>query len=225
MKYFIDSANVDKIKSIVDRFPCDGVTTNPTILARESDDPAKTLLAIREIIKDKLLFAQVTAVDGQAMIAQAKTLCGKIGGALSIKIPASEAGVCAMKELKACGISVTATAVYTVQQAILCAKAGVDYIAPYVAHIDDYGIDSAETVENMARLLSVHSPDTVILAASFRVAEQINRVIAAGAGAVTLTPETYEKLIVSDGTKREVDAFLKNWKSKFGEREITDFFK
>ena len=224
MKYFIDSANVDKIKGIVDRFPCDGVTTNPTILARESDDPAKTLLAIRGIIKDRLLFAQVTAVDGQAMITQSKTLCEKIGGPISIKIPATEAGIYAMKELKTCGISVTATAVYTVQQAIICAKAGVDFIAPYVAHIDDYGIDSAETVENMARLLSVHSPDTVILAASFRVAEQINRVIAAGAGAVTLTPETYEKLIVSDGTKREADAFLKNWKNKFGEREITDFF-
>ncbi|MBO4216693.1 MAG: fructose-6-phosphate aldolase [Clostridia bacterium] len=225
MKYFIDSANVDKIKGIFERFPCDGVTTNPTILARESDDPAKTLLDIRGIIGDRTLFVQVTAEDGREMVSQAKTLCGKIGGALSIKIPATEAGVYAMKELKESGVPVTATAVYTVQQALLCAKAGAGYIAPYVAHIDDYGIDSAETVENMARLLRLHAPEAVILAASFRVAEQINRVIAAGACAVTVTPETFEKLIVSDGTKRETDAFRTNWKNRFGDSEITDFFK
>ena len=225
MKYFIDSADVDKIKSITDRFPCDGVTTNPTILARVGGDPAKTLLSIRKIIGNRLLFVQVTAEDGRDMIAQAKTLAEKLGGALSVKIPATEAGIYAIKELADSGISVTATAVYTVQQAILCAKAGADYIAPYVAHIDDYGIDSAETVENMARMLKLHSPETVILAASFRVAEQINRVIAAGAGAVTLTPETFEKLIISDGTKREAEAFRENWKNRFGDREITDFFK
>lgn len=225
MKYFIDSANVEKIESIVVRFPCDGVTTNPTILARESDDPADTLKRIRKAIGDRLLFVQVTASDGGEMIRQAETLAAKLGCPLSIKIPATEEGIFAIKSLSARGFSVTATAVYTVQQAILCAKAGAGYVAPYVAHIDDYGIDSAETVENMAKLLKIHSPETVILAASFRVAEQINRVIAAGAGAVTVTPETYEKLIVSDGTRREVDAFRANWKNKFKDKEITDFFK
>jgi len=225
MKYFIDSANVEKIRRITELFPCDGVTTNPTILARESEDPAKTLLEIRKVIGDRLLFAQVTAEKGDLMIRQALTLAEKLGQPLSIKIPATVQGIYAMKELSRRGVSVTATAVYTVQQAMMCAKAGADYIAPYVSHIDDSGIDSTETVGTMAKLLTVHAPKTVILAASFRVTEQINRVIAAGAGAVTVTPETFEKLISSDGTKRETDSFAKNWNAKFGDSEITDFFE
>ena len=226
MRYFIDSADLSKVEYVLERFPCAGVTTNPAILARETDDPAKALREIRDLIGDtRTLFAQVTASDYDGMIREAEILKSNLGPAFSVKIPATAEGLRAMTKLAKEGYSVTATAIYSVQQVLLCAKAGADYVAPYVTHIDNLCVDSAEIVGNMAKLLAYHAPRTQVLAASFRVPEQVNRAILAGAGAVTIRPEMFDMLIESTGTDTEIEGFEKTWKEKFGKNGISDFFK
>ncbi len=224
MQYFLDSADVSKIQAVLAQYPCDGVTTNPTILARDAKDPGAALRKIRKLLGNKLLFAQVTAKTAPEMISQAEALAAALGAPISIKIPATKEGVLAMKTLAVRGISVTATAVYTPQQALLCGKAGADYVAPYVSHIDNLGIDAAAVVGEMAELLAAYCPHTCVLAASFRTVEQVNRVLFAGAGAVTITAEMFDLLIGSAGTAAEVGSFEKNWSAAFGEKEITDFW-
>lgn len=223
MKYFIDSANVEKIKAVIEYFPVAGVTTNPTIISREKAEFLPLIKEIRDVTNGLTLFVQVTAEDAENMIDEARRIFKTLGGDICIKIPATKEGLKAIKLLSSEGISTTATAVYSAQQALLCASAGAEYVAPYLSHIDNMGIDSAEAAGQMAQLFKEHFPKTHVLAASFRVAEQINRAILAGVDAVTLAPEMFDTLISSKMTENEIDSFRKNWSGVYGEKNVKDF--
>lgn len=223
MKYFIDSANVEKIKNVIEYFPVSGVTTNPTIISRENAEFAPLLKEIREVTAGLTLFVQVTAEDAEDMVDEAKRTVKTLGGDVCIKIPATKEGLKAIKLLSSEEISTTATAVYSVQQALLCAAAGAEYVAPYLSHIDNMGIDSAETAGQMSQLFKEHFPHTHVLAASFRVAEQINRAILAGVDSVTLAPEMFDTLISNKMTESELDSFRRNWRGVYGEKSVKDF--
>lgn len=222
MKYFIDSADPKKIYDVMSRFHVDGVTTNPTIISRENTALLPLLENIRRITKDKLLFVQVTAKTTDGIVREAALICEKLGNRLCIKIPANEAGLAAIKTLTAQGIKTTATAVYSVQQAMLCAAAGAEYVAPYMSHIDNMCVDSTEIAGEMAKLFKIHYPDTHVLAASFRVAEQINRVILSGVDAITIAPEMFTTLITNRQTDAELEAFGKNWSAVYGDKSVYD---
>lgn len=222
MKYFIDSASPEKISEIMKNFHVDGVTTNPTIISRENTDYLTLLKRLRNIVAEKLLFVQVTAKDTDGMILEAKLIKEKIGGNLCIKIPANAAGLAAIMSLSKQGISTTATAVYSIQQAMLCAAAGADFVAPYMSHIDNMCVDSTEIAGDMATLFSHHFPNTHVLAASFRVAEQINRVIMSGVDAITIAPEMFGTLISNRQTDAELEAFEKNWQAFYGDKSVSD---
>lgn len=222
MKYFIDSANPEKIKRIMEYYPVAGVTTNPTIVARENTEFLPLMKEIRRLCEGKLMFVQVTAKEAEEMVREAKLITEKLGGELCIKIPATEEGLKAIKLLSAENIRTTATAVYSVQQALLCAAAGAEYVAPYMSHIDNMCVDSAEIAGEMAKLFAAHYPGTHVLAASFRIAEQINRVILAGADAVTVAPEMFPTLMSSNMTSAELGSFEKNWSAVYGDSSVAD---
>lgn len=222
MKYFIDSANPEKIKRIMEYYPVDGVTTNPTIVARENTEFLPLMKEIRALCADKTMFVQVTAKTADEMVREAKLMIQALGGELCIKIPATEEGLKAIKSLSCAGVRTTATAVYSVQQALLCAAAGAEYVAPYMSHIDNMCVDSAEIAGEMAKLFTTHFPKTHVLAASFRIAEQINRVILAGADAVTVAPEMFPTLMSSNMTSAELGSFEKNWSAVYGNRSVAD---
>ena len=222
MKLFLDSADPEKIIRTLDFYPLDGVTTNPTILSRQNTELLPLLKELRKITEGKLLFVQVTAEKSDDMAREAHLIADRLGGDLCIKIPATEEGLRAIKLLSRDGISTTATAVYSVSQAMLAAAAGADYVAPYMSHIDNLCIDSAQVAGDMAKLFREHYPKTNVLAASFRVAEQINRAVLCGVGAVTVAPEMLPVLISNRGTEAELESFEKNWSSVYGAKSVCD---
>lgn len=222
MKLFLDSADPEKIIRTLDFYPLDGVTTNPTILSRQNTELLPLLKELRKITEGKLLFVQVTAEKSDDMAREAHLIADRLGGDLCIKIPATEEGLRAIKLLSQNGISTTATAVYSVSQAMLAAAAGADYIAPYMSHIDNLCIDSAQVAGDMAKLFREHYPKANVLAASFRVAEQINRAVLCGVGAVTVAPEMLPVLIGNRGTEAELKSFEKNWSSVYGAKSVCD---
>ena len=222
LKLFLDSADPEKIIRALDFYPLDGVTTNPTILSRQNTELLPLLKKLRKITEGKLLFVQVTAEKSDDMVREAHLIADRLGGDLCIKIPATEEGLRAIKLLSRDGISTTATAVYSVSQAMLAAAAGADYVAPYMSHIDNLCIDSAQVAGDMAKLFREHYPKTNVLAASFRVAEQINRAVLCGVGAVTVAPEMLPVLISNRGTEAELESFEKNWSSVYGAKSVCD---
>lgn len=224
MKYFIDSANPEKIARVMEYYPVSGVTTNPTILSRENADLKTRLKELRSLTEGLTLFVQVTEKTRDMMTLEAEKICDFLGGDIIIKIPATEEGLGAVKALSKKNIKTTATAVYTVQQALLSACAGASFVAPYISHIDNMCIDSVDIASQMAELFRAHGLNTEVLAASFRVAEQINRVIISGVSAVTIAPEMFPALMSSRQTDAELDSFTKNWGAVYN-KTIGDYLK
>lgn len=141
MKLIIDDANIELIKRVYEFYPIDGVTTNPSILAKSGRSPYEVLKEIRAFIGDNTqLHVQAVAKDAAGMIEDAHRIVKELGAATYVKIPSVPEGFKAMKALKAENIRITATAIYTPMQAYLAAKCGADYAAPYINRIDNMGL-------------------------------------------------------------------------------------
>ena len=141
MKLIIDNANIDEIRSMYEFFPMDGVTCNPTILAKEKRPPYEVLKEIRDFIEEGELHVQVVSDHADNMVEEAYKIRKELGDDTYIKIPTTKEGLKAIRILAAAGINVTATAIYTQMQAFLAAKAGALYVAPYINRIDNLGSD------------------------------------------------------------------------------------
>ena len=218
MQIFLDSGDLATLKKVLETYPIDGVTTNPTILARDLLDKLRftaELKLLRGFCNDKLVFVQATSDDVDGMIADAKEIIKCVGGNVSIKLPAVKNGYTAAMKLASKGISVTMTAVYTTSQAMLAAKCGADFVAPYISHLDNLSLDGPQVAIDMSNMLKLHSFKTTVLAASFRTAAQVERVIAGGVSAVTVTADMLDILAAHPGTQREVEAFRENWGKRF----------
>ncbi len=224
MLLFLDSANTDEIREAFSLFPLDGVTTNPTILAREkAPDPAKRLAKIRELIGDKLLFAQLTAFGGDTPYREAEALRKLLGEPLCLKVPMQAELLPVMTGLCARGFTVCATAVYSVPQALLAAKAGAAYVAPYVSHIDNLSEDGPGQAVRMQDALLEQGLDAKVLGASFRVASQISRLFEDGVPAATVTLPMLRTLAGSPSTELECESFRRNWEAVYGGRTLLDY--
>jgi TalC/MipB family fructose-6-phosphate aldolase len=150
MKFIIDDANIELIKNIYEYFPVDGVTSNPTILAKAGRNPFEVLKEIREFIgKDAELHVQVISKIAEDMIEEAEHILKELGDNTFIKVPVTREGLKAIKVLKAKGVNITATAIYTSMQAYLAGKAGADYVAPYINRIDNLGFDGIEVAKEI----------------------------------------------------------------------------
>ena len=190
MQYIIDTAQLDAIRRCAEFYPIDGVTTNPTIISREHTNFLHLIKEIRTIIgPDKMLHIQTTAEDCASIIEEGKLLHNMVGGDFYIKIPISPEGLKATMELKRIGIKVTMTAIFTQQQALIAAKAGADYVAPYVNRLDSIVSDGVHVVEEIVNLFKMHDFKTKVLAASFKNVEQVHKVAMVGGHAVTINPE------------------------------------
>ena len=196
MQYLIDSANLSAIAACMEYYPTVGVTTNPTIISREKRPLTEILPEIRAHIgPDQWLFAQVISDTADAMCREAAFYIEKIGGKFSVKIPATREGLRATRICAANRIPVTVTAVFTPQQALLAARSGAAFVAPYVNKLDAYAGDGIALVSETHALYAQFGLTTQILAASFRNAEQVNRVALAGADYITLPPVFFDTLI------------------------------
>lgn len=226
MEFIIDTAQLDAIKKCAEFYPIDGVTTNPTIISREHTDFKKLICEIRSIIgPDKMLHIQTTSDHAADIVEEAKALQETVGGDFYIKIPISPDGLKAAMELKKIGIKVTMTAIFTQQQALIAAKAGVDYVAPYINRLDNIVSDGVHVVEEIAQIFNYNNIKTKVLAASFKTVEQVHKVALAGGHAVTIAPDLYEKLVYHPLTLYAVDDFSHDWESVYGSKKILDLLK
>lgn len=226
MLYILDTANIEKIRHCVEYFPVDGVTTNPTIISKENTDFAELIMKIRKVIgMDRMLHIQVTAEKCEDIIREAMALRDFVGGNLYIKVPISEEGLKATALLSRMGIKVTETAIFTQQQALVAAKAGAAFVAPYVNRLDNIVSDGVNVVLETVELFKAHNISTMVLAASFKTVEQVHKISMAGTQAVTLNPDLFEALVYHPLTDTAIRTFHDDWRSIYGDKMILDLIK
>lgn len=215
MEYMIDSANIEKIKELNDYFPIVGVTTNPSILAKCNIDVVTAIKEIRKIIGNKMLHVQVLSTTYEEILEEAKKLNDLGGENTYIKIPVSQDGIKAMKYLTARGYNVTATAIFTPQQALMAATAGAKYVAPYINRLDNIATNGPEIAYEIQKLLKESNLDCKVLAASFSNLEQIHMTSMKGIGSLTIPIDLFTKIISHPLTDKAIKDFIKDGKKYY----------
>lgn len=220
----LDTANLDDIRRAIDLYPIDGVTTNPSILVKEKKEFLKHIKDIRSLIgNETMLHVQVVGTEYQDIVDEAVFLNENIGGNLYIKIPVIPEGIKAIKYLSKKNIHITATAVFTSQQALIAAKAGAEFVAPYINRIDNISSNGAEVVNEIAKLYEMFDVDTKILAASFKNVEQVKKAYLAGADSVTVSYDILAHMIYHPSTVESVNQFIKDWEKFYGDTKTNSF--
>lgn len=223
MKYLIDSGNIKAIEHIAEFYPIEGVTTNPTLVAKEKTEFLPLIKKIRSIIgEDAALHIQATAKTAEGILEEARKLKKAVGGQFYVKIPINEEGLKAASMIKAEGIGVTMTAIFTSQQALIAARAGADFVAPYVNRLDNINADGVGTVAEIAELFDIYSLDCKVLAASFKNVKQISETALAGAHCATISPELFKQAISHPMTDNAIAGFDSDWKSVYGDKGVGD---
>lgn len=212
MIYLADTANLDELRELFYYFPIAGVTTNPTIIAAEQKPLSRILPEIIEMVGDKMLHVQMISNKAEDMLREAKAYKAKysLGDNYYAKIPVSKEGYRAMPMLKAAGINVTATAIFTQQQALVAARAGADWVAPYVNRLDNISSHGIEVVKHIVDNFKEFNLNTRVLAASFKTVDQVHRVSMVGSHAATISFEIIERLRSHPMTDMSLDAFEKD---------------
>jgi transaldolase len=219
MEFMLDTANLDEIKKYEAIIPLAGVTSNPSIVKNEGKiDFFAHMQQIRAIIgSEKSLHVQVVATDYEGMLKDAETILEKIDRNVFVKVPVSETGLKVIKELKARGINVTATAIYTKFQAYLAIAAGADYIAPYFNRMENLNIDPKAALTEMAQEIARTNSRTKILAASFKNVGQVNTALECGAQAATMGAAIIQQAFAMPSIEQAVTDFTQDWETSFGE--------
>ena len=209
MKIFLDTANLDAIKKYNDMGLLDGITTNPSLLAKEGGDPQKTMKEISTIIKgDVSLEVVSTTYDG--MIEEGKKL-REYGNNVIVKCPMTGDGLRACKSLSVEGIPVNVTLVFSPNQALLAAKAGAKYVSPFIGRLDDIGHTGMDLIKDIKQIFTNYNFKTEILGASVRHPQHVVDAGKIGADVVTLPPAVLEKMLKHTLTDKGLKAFLDDW--------------
>ncbi|MFR3322898.1 MAG: fructose-6-phosphate aldolase [Lachnospiraceae bacterium] len=218
MKLIIDDAHIDQIKKIYEFYPVDGVTTNPSILAKSGRKPYEVLREIREFIGSEAeLHVQAVAKTAEGMIEDAHRIIAELGTNTYVKIPAVPEGFKAMKELNKEGILITATAIYTPLQGFLAGKCGASYAAPYINRIDNMGYNGIQVAKQMHDIFKKNNLKTEVLAASFKNSQQVLELCEYGVGASTVAPEVIERLVKNQAITAAIEDFVKDFETLAGE--------
>lgn len=212
MLYLLDTANVEKIRELYELYPIHGVTTNPSILAQEGQPVSKVIPEIQKSIGDTMLHFQVISSSAEDMVKEAlkyKEYFG-FGEQYYTKVPVTPEGIKAIRILKDKGLNVTATAVFTQQQALVAALAGADFVAPYVNRLDNISSHGIQVVTDIKKMFAMYQLKTKVLAASFKNVDQIYRVCMSGTDAITISPGLFETMVHHPMTDEGVVQFIKD---------------
>jgi fructose-6-phosphate aldolase 2 len=221
MNILLDTAQVDFIKSVNEQYPIAGVTTNPTILAKEKRPYIDILQEIISIIgSEKMLHVQALSTHAKEIVKEAQYVNKVLTGNVYIKIPVIPEGFKAMMILREMDIKVTATAVATPLQALMAAKSGASFVAPYVNRLDNISGNGAQVVTDIAKIFNTHTIKTQVIAASFKNVEQVQKVCLAGAHAVTVGEDVFTNLVQHPLTDWSVTKFIEDWESVYGKGAI-----
>ena len=223
MLYLIDTANLEDIRRVCEYYPVAGVTTNPTIISREKADFKQIICEIRNIIGDnKQLHVQTTATEAKEILREAEMIRSTVGGNFFIKIPITKEGLKATEMCKKMGIGVTMTAIFTQPQALMAARAGADFVAPYINRLDNIVSDGVNVVNEIVDIFKVYDIKTQVLAASFKNVEQVHKVSMTGAHAVTINPDLFDMMIYHPLTYYAIDDFTADWQQVYGDKGVCD---
>lgn len=210
MKFFIDTANLDEIKEARNMGMADGVTTNPTLIAKEGGDFKEIITAICEIV-DGPISAEVISLDADGMIKEARELA-KIHDNIVVKIPMTIDGMKAVRTLAAEGIGTNVTLVFSPIQALMAAKAGATYVSPFVGRLDDLSQDGMTLVEQILSIYTNYGFETEVIVASIRHPLHVLSAGLMGAHIATIPFKVLDKLAAHPMTDKGIEAFLADWK-------------
>ena len=213
MKLIIDNADIESIKKVYEYYPVDGVTTNPSILAKSGRPPYEVLHEIRDFIGSDELHVQVISETAENIVREAHRIVAELGPHTFVKIPCVQEGFKAMKALVKEGVLLTGTAVYTPLQALLAAKCGVNYVAPYINRIDNMGYDGIGVEKHIHDILKNNGFVTEVLAASFKNSQQLLELCEYGIGAATVAPEVILGLVKNPAITAALDDFRTDFES------------
>ena len=213
MVFFIDTANVDEIREINAWGVVGGVTTNPSLIAKEGRDYAEAIAEI-STINDGPISAEVIKKDAEGMIAEAKALAA-IAPNVVIKIPMTAEGLKAVSALKKLGIRTNVTLIFSATQALLAARAGASYVSPFIGRLDDIGINGSALVEDIADIFMMHDVKTEIIAASIRGTEDVVDAAKSGAHIATVPYKVFLQMLHHPLTDAGIAKFDKDWAEAF----------
>ncbi|MCP3983200.1 MAG: fructose-6-phosphate aldolase [bacterium] len=209
MKFFIDTASVSDIREAAGMGLLDGVTTNPSLLSKESGSPKEILQEITKIVEGPVS-AEVTALDHDGMIAEATEL-GKIADNIVIKVPMTLEGLKALKTLSSQGIQTNCTLIFSAPQALMAAKAGATFASPFVGRLDDLATDGMELIRQICTIYENYGLATEVLVASVRHPIHVVEAAMLGAHVVTMPPKVIAQLVKHPLTDRGLEQFLADW--------------
>jgi len=211
MKIFIDTANIAHIKEAASWGVVDGVTTNPTLIAKEGRDFKETIKEISKIVEGPIS-AEVMSDKAEDMAKEAKELAAWSKNVV-VKIPMTAEGLKAVSELKKKGIKTNVTLVFSANQALLAAKAGASYVSPFVGRLDDNGWDGMSMIWDLVEIFQQYNFDTQIIVASIRHPLHVTEAAQAGAHIATVPYDVLKKMLNHPLTDDGIARFKKDWAS------------
>ncbi len=209
MKLFIDTANIDEIKVAAELGIICGVTTNPSLIAKEGRDFKTVVREITQLV-DGPISAEVIGQNSDAMIKEALELSA-IDSNIVIKIPMTAEGLKAVHHLSEKGIKTNVTLVFSSAQALLAARAGASYVSPFVGRLDDIGSDGSGLVTEIAEIFSIHNIETEIIAASIRGPQDVIRAALAGSDIATVPAKVLNSMLKHPLTDAGIEKFMDDW--------------
>ena len=216
MKFFLDTANVDYIREVNEMGVICGVTTNPSLIAKEGRDFNEVIKEITEIV-DGPISGEVVSEDAIGMIKEGREIA-KIHKNIIVKIPMTADGLKATKVLNSEGIKTNVTLVFSANQALLAANAGATYVSPFLGRLDDISMTGMDLIRDISEIFSLHGIETKIIAASVRNPIHVLDAARAGADIATVPYELVKQMLKHPLTDQGIDKFKADWEQAFGNK-------
>ncbi len=212
MKFFIDTANIEQIKDAASMGMVDGVTTNPSLIAKEEGEFKEIISKICEIV-DGPVSAEVISLECDGMVSEARDLA-RIASNIVVKIPMTIEGLKAVKILSSEGIKTNVTLVFSALQALMAAKAGATYVSPFVGRLDDLAQEGMELIEEIVQIFANYEFNTQIIVASIRNPLHVLDSAMLGADIATIPHGVLKKLAAHHMTDKGIESFMADWNKK-----------
>ncbi|MEO5806685.1 fructose-6-phosphate aldolase [Devosia sp.] len=211
MKFFVDTAEIKDIRELYATGLLDGVTTNPSLIAKSGRDFKEVIAEICALVPGPVS-AEVASLEYEGMVAEGEHLA-KIASNVVIKLPLTLNGLKATKYFFDKGIKTNVTLCFSANQALLAAKVGATYISPFLGRLDDINLDGVELIENIRQIYDNYNFETQILSASIRSPNHVTQVALAGSDVATIPPDVIRKLANHPLTNAGIEGFVKDWKA------------
>ena len=216
MKLFLDTANVEDITKVNDMGVICGVTTNPSLIAKEGRDFTEVVREIASIV-DGPISGEVNSDDAEGMIEEAMEIV-KIHKNMVVKIPMTAEGLKAVKVLSKQGIKTNVTLIFSANQALLAARAGASYVSPFLGRLDDISTNGMDLIRTVSEIFDIHAIETEIIAASVRHPMHVTDAALAGAHIATVPAKLIYQMLNHPLTNQGIEKFKKDWSDAFGDR-------